>query len=700
MAVALDREAVRYGRVRGRYFRENFAQGGVDLAQVIAEVVTNADAAIAATGREHGSIRLRVGPPDPDFRERWRSKLRGERFPVLLDWRYEVCCTDDGEGIDARAVDRRLGALGVKPEQSGQRGLFGRGLRDVWMAQGGGRIQGIRGGRAVETWFFPGAADEPYAYVHELDGEATPALRRELGVDVNGTRVTVPLGLERLPVSGRLRALVANLVQLRPILQDPGREVWLELPGEPLQLIAYSPPELDEERPVLFDGEVNVRAGVTARIVVRRAAQPIPLGPSRATRRGGLVVRSGRAAHEATLVGLEGHPGARHLFGEVWCEAIESLQRRALDAPRPQVVVKVDRSGLNDGHAFVKRLHAAIESVLRPIVEREQRRAGAHLVSAGRAVKARDEVGLRALNDALRSAFDAPGAAGFLRGTSPAPGPPLDAIERAASGSPPGLPAGAQPALAGAMRFKQSPVRLHPGEQRGVSLLFDPERIAPGTPLAVAADAGLTLGLWTQVVPEPGARGWARVSGTLRARATAEPGSRLAVLVEAGAHTAELEVVVVRHRAGGWVRQIDRKDEDNPNAEAEFDPETGTVTVYEGRPEFRALERAARRSGLPRRRVPEYLPFRMLEVEVAANAVYSWAAERKLEGLLSDERPVDGGEYARAVRHEIQSLRRSFHEKLMRAFLEPEIFDGAVQVGRVARPGGEQPQLSLPERPG
>ena len=54
-----------------------------------------------------------------------------------------------------------------------------------------------------------------------------------------------------------------------------------------------------------------------------------------------------------------------------------------------------------------------------PIVATEERRAGAHLVRAGRAVQARDEVGLRALNDALRSAFDAPGGAGFERGGTP-----------------------------------------------------------------------------------------------------------------------------------------------------------------------------------------------------------------------------------------------------------------------------------------
>jgi hypothetical protein len=694
VSIALDRSAVRYGRVRGRYFRENFAQGGIDLAQVVAELVTNADAAIAASGRGRGSIHLRVGAPDPEFRERWRRKLRGERFPALLDWRYEVCCTDDGEGLDAETVDRRLGALGVLPAQTGQRGLFGRGLRDVWMAQGGGRLQGIRAGRAVETWFFPAAADEPYAFVHDFEGETTPSVRRAFGIHADGARVTVPLALTRLPASGRLRGLATNLVQLRPILEDPDRNVWLELPDESAQLIAYAPPQPDPERPLLYDDEITVQAGIVARVIVRRAAHPIPLGPSRATRRGGLLVRSGRAAHEATFAGLEGHPGARHLYGEVRCEAIELLQRRALDSPRPQVVVKVDRSGLNENHAFVRRLYAAVEHILRPIVEREERRAGAHLVTAGRAVKARDEVGLRALNEALRSAFDAPGAAGFTRGEAPAARPPLVPGERSVA-TRPSLPT--EPAwalLQGAMRFKHSPIRLHPGEQRTVSLLFDPEQVPPGSPIVVVADAGLSLRLWKDVVPEPGPRGWARVSGTLRARATVEPGSLLAVLAEAGEHTAELDVVIVRHRASGWVREIERKDEDNPNAEAEFDPDTGTVRVYEGRPEFRALERAARRAGLSRKRRSEYLPFRMLEVEVAANAVYAWAAERKLEGLLSGERPADAADYARAVRHEIQGLRRSFHEKLMRAFLEPEVFDGAVQIGR-PRAGRDDEQMLL-----
>jgi hypothetical protein len=154
--------------VRGRYFRENFAQGGIDLVQIVPELVTNADAAIAASGRGRGRIELWFGAPDPELVRRWGAEARALRAPALRRWKAEVRCTDDGIGMSAALVDARLGELGAQPESDRQRGLFGRGLRDVWMAQGGGRIQGVRDGRAVESWFFPAAGDDPYVYVHLL----------------------------------------------------------------------------------------------------------------------------------------------------------------------------------------------------------------------------------------------------------------------------------------------------------------------------------------------------------------------------------------------------------------------------------------------------------------------------------------------------------------------------------------------------
>jgi hypothetical protein len=278
-AVTLDPGAVRHGRVRGRYFRENFAQGGIDLVQIVPELVTNADAAIAASGRQRGRIELAFAPPDRDWLAHWRAVLRRLRVPAMLSWRHEIVCTDDGEGMNAELVDLRLGALGERPIDDRQRGLFGRGLRDVWLAQGGGRIEGARAGRLVESWFFPAAGDEPYAYVHVRDEPASGPARAALGLDGSGTRVTVPLAARRLPPSGRLRTLVAQLVQLRPVLEDPERELWLALPGEPLGIVTYPRPEPDPERPVLFEGEVEVASDVTARIVVAAPRSRSRSGP-------------------------------------------------------------------------------------------------------------------------------------------------------------------------------------------------------------------------------------------------------------------------------------------------------------------------------------------------------------------------------------------------------------------------------------
>ena len=691
---------MRLGRARGRYFRENFAQGGVDLVQIIPELVTNADAAIAASSRPSGRIMLQVAAPAPEFLALWRPRMRQLGSPALLSWRHELRCTDDGEGVDAELIDIRLGALGVEPPRAGQRGLFGRGLRDVWLAQGAGRIEGVRSGRAVESWFFPAPGDEPYAFCHVRDQPAAPADLKAIGVAVSGTRVTVPLAAARLPPAGRLRALVSQLVQLRPILEDGARAIYLEQPGQTPQLITYPAPEPDPERPLLFEGEVQVAPTVTARIVVRRSKEPLSQGFSRATRRGGLVIRSGRAAHETTLAGFEGRPGSRHLYGEVFCEAIERLQRSALDKPRPELVVRVDRSGLNEHHPIVQRLYQAIDRVLKPIVAAEERRAGAHLIGAPRAVTARDQVGLRALNDLLKTAFDQPGTAAAEPGENPAAKPPTQPAEpeQAVEPTTAGERAPEQPPVpAQALQFKQSPVRLHPGEKRTVTLLADPARVTPSTPVEIDADPGLTVALRSDRVPEPGARGYSTLAVNIRARVTVEPGARLAVLAAAGQHTAELEILIVRHRASGWVREIARKSEDQL-IEAEFDPEIGIVTVYEGRREFRELERSARRAGYTKRRVPEYVPYRMLEVEAAANAVYAWAAQQILARRLPEERPSDPADYAAAVHHEHQKLRHRAHHKLMQAFLEPEIFEGAVTLARAPTTPNRR-QLRLVDNP-
>jgi hypothetical protein len=83
----------------------------------------------------------------------------------------------------------------------------------------------------------------------------------------------------------------------------------------------------------------------------------------------------------------------------------------------------------------------------------------------------------------------------------------------------------------------------------------------------------------------------------------------------------------------------------------------------------------------------------MLEVEVAANTVYAWAAEEILARRVAEERPTDPVEYAAAVRLQGQALRYRAHDRLMRAFLDDAVYDGRVRIEPEARRGPSQPSL-------
>ncbi len=157
---------------------------------------------------------------------------------------------------------------------------------------------------AVESWFLPAPGDDPYVFVHVRDaarGVGDPPCARDRA---RGTRVTVPLAAARLPPRGRLRALVAQLVQLRPILEDASREVLLEQPGEPPQL---DPLPASRARPASGRCSSTARSrsprrdGADHRPSSRGAAAAQPL-PRRPPRRPGGPLRASRARDDARRV--------------------------------------------------------------------------------------------------------------------------------------------------------------------------------------------------------------------------------------------------------------------------------------------------------------------------------------------------------------------------------------------------------------
>ena len=301
----------------------------------------------------------------------------------------------------------------------------------------------------------------------------------------------------------------------------------------------------------------------------------------------------------------------------------------------------------------------------------------------GKEIAARDQVGLRALNDALRAAFDAPDQAGLRRAASSATDRPDEAARAGPASVEPPPRAGAAPSLSTPRCGSSSrPCGSIPASSGAVSLLFDPARIAPGhTDRDRDRPGALALAASRQEVPEPGAGGWSRVGGSLRALVSAEPGSRLERLRRGGRTRRRAprprrppprERLGPRDRAQG--RRLARSRRSSS-------PRPGSSPCTRGGASSRRS--SAPPAGRPRRaRVREYVPYRMLEVEVAANAVYWWAAERILARRLPGERPCDPPSTRQPSGSRLRCSASRSHDKLMRAFLGPEVFDGTVVVGR------------------
>ncbi len=79
--------------------------------------------------------------------------------------------------------------------------------------------------------------------MHVLDSPATSAIRRELGISREGTRVTVPLAEGGCRRTRACAGWSPTSCSCGRSSRTRSRELLLELPGEPLQLIRYTPPE-------------------------------------------------------------------------------------------------------------------------------------------------------------------------------------------------------------------------------------------------------------------------------------------------------------------------------------------------------------------------------------------------------------------------------------------------------------------------
>ncbi|HEY8807017.1 MAG TPA: ATP-binding protein [Candidatus Limnocylindria bacterium] len=636
-----------------RYVRDAAAGAAREFQRALPELLTNGDAAIGKTGRA-GHIWVYIHTVDPQTMQ----------------------VVDDGVGLDATRMESRLFELGVNPEAKGERSLFGRGLRDVLMSAVAGEVASVAGdGRFYHALFrMPAGSFLKAVWAPDHDRVADPQTRSAYALPAEGTGTSVKVWLDaahsRLPVADRLLHVVRSLVQCRPIYEDSERQVQLSIDGGPLTRVTYDAPTvaatlIDEVLPV--DGYPDA----SAHVIVHRSAEEFRLTKVEShIRRGGLVVRSGRAAHVATYFDFEGWEGTRRLFGSVTCEAIDEIQRSALGRGESEAIVFSDRSGLNPDHPFTRALAKVVNEKLQPLVESEE---GGQAPSRPMAdsVRSRRERGLRELNRMAARVLQRMGRGPAGRGAGRTPPAPRPISQPTA----PGQKVQEPQVLPAPVIFPQPVYFLKAGAKRTIAALVDTTRIAADAEVEVILedDSAATVLYDTRL----------RASKTpiqrLRIKITGgDPRARSTLLLRVGTETAETEIIVQTHRGRGIFSEIKPIEQDNPYMQARFNTTTGAVEVFTGRPEFASLIRAGERA-MGKLRALDYPPYEVKELDAALGVVYQFLAQRDQE-RLPENQGVSPQVLQARILSRIEELRYEWDAKLMKAFLSDATFEGLIRV--------------------
>ena len=630
-----------------RYYTESAKSAIESAVQIVEEAISNEDEAITKRAE-------RDGLPD-------QGKIIISYDPKTM----VLSVSGDGTGLTCTRMRERLKRVGNTPEEGAKRSYFNRGIRDVFLALGGGEVISIgideEGVEVLSKAVFEFDGDSLKMRMEIEDETPSDQRRQELGLKGTGTVVRIPVQRlakkkERQFECGPLAQQVRDCVGLRPVLADPDREVVLEYADTPPQRLSFIYPEAED---LIVEKEVSV-GGLKGVLWAKLTDKPIKRARSRRAKVAGILIRGERAAYEVSVGNtLSVYPAMTRVIGELRLDGIEALQREADD--ESLLVYKTDRSGLNAEHPVVEAAYELIDKELQPLV--------ADLDANREPVKTNSDV-RRDLQKLARAINDVIDGASSLGPEDPS-GKPSNDDE--GSGDPPPQPVEPpQPddrQLDDPIEFPLGRIFVYAGESKKVKVWFDGEKVSPGTSIEIgsAPDEFITRSrLSADSVPAPAADGVAEVEVTLWA---GESEGRYELVVRSGGHEAMLPVHVRFRRSSGFISNIVPEDEDWTLGSAIWNPSSGVVTVKVGRPEFKDAAAQARRNGHKDPwRDPSY---RQLVVESVREAALWEAAKRAAEEEW-DELPAedrrDGRSFQREVQIQFQELDYKLRAKLLKVF--------------------------------
>jgi hypothetical protein len=341
---------------------------GRDVVRALVEMITNAS-------DSYSRLERRDIPVDGVIQVATERLRSGEYNRVIV--------RDHAQGMRRSDLFERILQLGARTSEHGDRGVQGRGAKDIAFF-GKARYESIRDGHFAQV-----EIDGGLRYTDLAERLASSADYEQLGLERGGSGTQVTLFVRRqqhsVPQHATLVRRLSRNVQLRGIMTSDERKVTLRDLAKADALaedLRYHPPAaltMVKSVPVSIDGYPEA----TGYLEIFRAAEPLEDDRS-VERHSGIVIEDGSAVHEATYFGLEGRSGALSYAGRLQCPFIRVLQDRYDDAvaeerqtddpTNPLPIISRTRAGLSRDHPFISKLAAYVESQLKPLVEEEETR--------------------------------------------------------------------------------------------------------------------------------------------------------------------------------------------------------------------------------------------------------------------------------------------------------------------------------------
>lgn len=623
----------------GRYFTESAKSAIESAIQVVEEAISNEDEAIRQRAERDG------GPN------------QGEIVVTYEADRKELIVTGNGVGMTSNRMRKRLRTVGGDPEAGAKRSYFNRGIRDVFLAMGGGEVTSIGKNSAGEevlssSTFLINESGKMVMRTDVADAVPSDEDRARLGLDKTGTQIRIPV--RRLEKSrpkqfrfGELERQIRDCVGLRPVMADTARQITLVYADTPPRRLQFEYPEAED---LIVEKPVEV-AGLPGTLWAKLVPKPIKRARSRRTWISGILIRGERSAYEiATDSRLAKFPAMERVIGELRLDGIEDLQREADEDS--QLLYKTDRSGLNVEHPVVEAAYDLLVDELEPLV--------ADLDANQPETKTSADVrrDLQKLAREINSVIDGAIAVG-PEDSEAEPSDDPDSVPGEPVPDGPDEPPDRE--LEQAIEFPVSYAMAYAGESKSIKVWFASDQIPPGSTVEVTSAPNEYISaaiLSAETVPQPAADGVAELS--IRVTGGISEG-RYELWVRSGEHEAMLPVHVRFRRASGFISNIVLSDEDWPSGSAIWDPSSGVVSVKVGRPEFKQVALKAARDG---HKDPFRDPlYRQLVVESVREAALWEAAKQKAE-VEWDELPAEDRRDGRSFQRETQFIFQEFDYQL------------------------------------